>query len=226
MAAVQAMGLQPFAAPMLRIEHFALSTGAFRPDALVLTSAQAIAAIDRPQWHHLPCYVVGHATGVRARAVGFRHVVAATGTADDLLGLIRASVPARSRVLLAVGRGYGCEMADSLRAGGLRVLRRCVYAARPITRLPQPARTALHAGRVAAVMLYSARTAEAFLAALDAPLASRLDSVRAIVMSRAVAAALAEGPCWAAIHVASRPDQAAMLACVEQACCFGPDHSQ
>lgn len=223
MAAVAAMGLDPLAAPMLRIEHFPLSTGAFRPDALVLTSAQAIAAINRPQWHHLPCYVVGHATGARARAVGFSHVVAATGTADDLLDLIRASVPARSRLLLAVGRGYGRGMADSLRADGMRVLRRCVYAVRPVTRLPQPARAALHAGRVAAVMLYSARTAEAFMAALDARLAPCLRNVQAIVMSAGVAAVLADGPGWGGIHVASRPDQAAMLACVDQTCRPGPD---
>lgn len=217
MAAVEAMGLRPLAAPMLRIEHFALSTGAFQPDALVLTSAQAIPAINRPQWHHLPCYVVGNATGARARAAGFSHVIAATGTAGDLLGLIRAHVPARSRVLLAVGRGYGLEMAASLRGDGLRVLRRCVYAARASQRLPGPARAALRAGHIRAVMLYSARTAEAFLAALDARLAPCLASVRAVVMSHGVAAALAEGPRWRDVSVAERPDQAAMLACVEQA---------
>ncbi|PYD81057.1 uroporphyrinogen III synthase [Komagataeibacter sucrofermentans] len=217
MAAVGGLGWQAIAAPLLHVETLALARGTPRPDAIVLTSGQAIAAVNRPAWHDVPCYVVGHATGERARAVGFAHVITAAGTADDLSALLRAALPARGLLLLAVGRGYGHDMARALRAEGFRVVRRCVYAVSPARRLPPQAAQALGAGQVAAILFYSTRTAQAFLAVLGASQAARLRQVVAVAMSDGVAAALATGPAWRAIRVAGRPDQAAMLACLGEA---------
>ncbi|WP_241694483.1 uroporphyrinogen-III synthase [Komagataeibacter melomenusus] len=214
MAAVAGLGWQPIAASMLHVEPLSLAPDTPRPDAIVLTSGQAIAAINRPAWHDVPCYVVGHATGARARVAGFTHVVTAAGTADDLAALLRAALPARGRLLLAVGRGYGRDMAQALRAEGFRVMRRCVYAVRPGQRLPMQAAQALGAGQVAAILFYSTRTAQAFLAALTATQAGLLGQVVAVAMSAGVANALATVPAWRDIRVAARPDQAAMLACL------------
>ncbi|WP_242621670.1 uroporphyrinogen-III synthase [Komagataeibacter xylinus] len=216
-AAVAGLGWRPIAASMLHVAQLSLAPNTPRPDALVLTSGQAIAAINRPEWHDVPCYVVGHATGERARAAGFRHVVTAAGTADDLVALLRAALPVRGLLLLAVGRGYGDDMAQALRAAGFRVIRRCVYAVSPEQRLPAQAAQALAAGQVAAILFYSTRTAQAFLAALSAAQAAMLGQVVAVAMSDGVAAALACGPAWRAVRVAARPDQAAMLACLGKA---------
>ena len=214
MAAVAARGLHPIAAPMLHVRQRALSIGTFRPDAIVLTSGQAIGALTGPHLHHVPCYVVGAATARRARAAGFAHVIAASGTADDLMGLLRAAVPPPARLLLAVGQGYGQEMAAALRGHGYRVLRRCAYAVRPASSLPSGAITALRAGQVAAVMFYSTRTAEAFVAAVPPALVPLLAQVEAIAMSDGVAAVLRAGLRWRGVHVAARPDQEGMLACL------------
>ncbi|WP_258373422.1 uroporphyrinogen-III synthase [Komagataeibacter saccharivorans] len=212
MAAVTRLGLHPVAAPMLRIEQHALTADGPRPDGLVLTSGQAIAAVNHPQWHDVPCYVVGQATGARMRSVGFNHVMTAAGTADALSSLIHTAAPQGARLLLAVGRGYGREMATDLRGAGFRVVRRCVYAVHPERRLPAPVRAALLAGQVRSVMFYSTRTAQAFVTALDAALRPMLAEVQAIAMSTNVAAALETGPRWRAVTVAARPDQDAMLA--------------
>ncbi|ARW18052.1 uroporphyrinogen-III synthase [Komagataeibacter europaeus] len=214
MAAVAARGLHPIAAPMLHVRQCALSIGAFRPDAIVLTSGQAVGSLTDPQLHDIPCYVVGAATARRARAAGFSHVTAASGTADDLTTLLQAVMPPASRLLLAVGQGYGHEMAVALRGQGYRVLRRCVYAVRPAPCLPPDAVAALRAGQVAAVMFYSTRTAEAFIAALTPALAPLLGVVEAIAMSDGVAAVLGAGAHWHGLRVADRPDQDAMLACL------------
>lgn len=214
MAAVAAAGWQPIAAPMLHVVPLGLALGGFRPDAVVLTSGQALAALDAPRLHALPCYVVGQATASRARAAGFSHVIAASGTAADLVALLRAVCPVGSRLLLAVGRGYGGDMADELRRAGFRVARRCVYAIEPVPVLPNAAEAGLRAGRVAAVMFYSTRTAEAFIAALTPALASLLVAVEAIAMSDGVAAVLGAGARWDGIRVAARPDQDAMLDCL------------
>lgn len=217
MAAVAGLGWRPIAASMLHVEPLPLAPGTSRPDAIVLTSGQAIAAINRPAWHDVPCYVVGDATGARARVAGFTHVVMAAGTADDLGALLRAALPARGLLLLAVGRGYGRDMAQGLRAAGFRVMRRCVYAVSPEQRLPVQAAQALLAGQVAAILFYSTRTAQAFLAALNAAQTAMLGHVVAVAMSAGVANTLVAGPAWRNIRVAARPDQAAMLACLGEA---------
>ena len=214
MAAVAARGLHPVAAPMLHVRQCALSIGTFRPDAIVLTSGQAVGSLTDPQLHDIPCYVVGAATARRARAAGFVHVTAASGTADDLTALLQAAMSPTSRLLLAVGQGYGQDMAVALRGQGYRVLRRCVYIVRPATCLPPDAVAALQAGQVTAVMFYSTRTAEAFIAALTPALASLLVAVEAIAMSDGVAAVLGAGARWDGIRVAARPDQDAMLDCL------------
>ncbi|WP_244191833.1 uroporphyrinogen-III synthase [Komagataeibacter swingsii] len=214
MAAVAARGLRPIAAPMLLVSQRGLSLGAFRPDAIVLTSGQAVGSLADPQLHDIPCYVVGAATARRARAAGFARVTAASGTADDLTVLLHSALPPASRLLLAVGQGYGREMAAALRGQGYRVLRRCVYAVRPATDLPSDAVAALRAGQVGAVVFYSTRTAEAFIAALTPALAPLLAGVAAIAMSDGVAAVLGAGARWRVIRVAARPDQDAMLDCL------------
>ncbi|WP_258367712.1 uroporphyrinogen-III synthase [Komagataeibacter oboediens] len=214
MAAVAERGLHPIAAPMLHVSQHALSIGMFRPDAIVLTSGQAVGSLTDPGLHHIPCYVVGAATARRARAVGFAHVIAASGTADDLTALLRAAMQPTARLLLAVGRGYGQDMATDLRGRGYRVLRRCVYAVRPATCLPPDALAALRAGQVAAVMFYSTRTAEAFVAALPPALVPALVGVEAIAMSDGVAAVLGAGLRWGGIRIATRPAQERMLACL------------
>lgn len=211
MAAVAGAGWRPIAAPMLHVVPLGLTLGAFRPDAVVLTSGQALAALDDPRLHACPCYVVGQATARRARAAGFSHVIPASGTAAELVALLRASCRAGSRLLLAVGRGYGGDMANELRGAGFRVARRCVYAIEPVRVLPDATEADLRAEQVAAVMFYSTRTAEAFVAALDPVVAGMLARVDAIAMSGTVAAALTDGPHWQAVRVAAHPDQDAML---------------
>ncbi|MCE2565993.1 uroporphyrinogen-III synthase [Komagataeibacter sp. FNDCF1] len=212
MAAVAALGWRPIAAPMLEVIPLGLASVGRQPDAVVLTSGQAIAALDDPRLHACPCYVVGQATARRARAAGFVHVITASGTAADLVDMLREACPAGSRLLLAVGRGYGRDMADELRGAGLRVTRRCVYAVEAVRGLPDAAVTALLAEQVRGVMFYSTRTAEAFMAALTPVVADTLARVDAIAMSAGIAAALADGPRWRAMRVAARPEQDAMLA--------------
>ncbi|BAK85049.1 uroporphyrinogen-III synthase [Komagataeibacter medellinensis NBRC 3288] len=214
MAAVAGAGWRPIAAPMLHVSQRALSIGTVRPDAIMMTSGQAIASLKVSRLHDVPCYVVGSATARRARAAGFINVFAASGTADDLTALVRAVLPPPARLLLAVGQGYGQEMAVALRGYGYRVWRRCVYGVRAAPVLPSDALAALLAGRVAAAMFYSTRTASAFMAAMPPAVVPLLAEVAAIAMSGGVADALGAGPCWRRIHIAARADQEAMLACL------------
>jgi uroporphyrinogen-III synthase len=180
--------------------------------AVMLTSGSAIPALPS-DYHDLPVLTVGDATATRACAAGFRHVVSAGGDAKDLAGLAKAQLPLNARpILLAVGEFQGNALADELRAGGFRVLRRVVYSVVPARALTAPAVAALRAGHVRAALFFSAETAQHFVQlAQRARVGTALRSVEAISIGRPAAMALGQLT-WRRIRVAARPNQDEMLA--------------
>jgi len=186
-----------------------------KPDviaAVMLTSGSAIRALSS-DYHDLPVLTVGDATATRACAAGFRHVVSAGGDARDLASLAKAQLRRNARpILLAVGEFQGTRLADELRAGGFRVLRRVVYSVVPARALAAPAVAALGAGQVRAALFFSAETAHHFVRLVQrARVGTALRSVEAISIGRPAAMALGQLT-WRRIRVAARPNQDEMLA--------------
>lgn len=211
-----ALGFRPVLAPALVLEPrpFRLPPA----QALLLTSraaARALAAAT-PAASALPVLAVGEATAAAARAHGFLNVAAAGGDAAALAELAAARLDsAAGPLLLAVGEGYGQDLAAGLRARGFRVLRRVAYAARPAKELPPSAKAALVTGEVAAALFFSPRSAACAIALLRAAgLAETATRMQALAISPRVARTLesALAPLtWRALRVAERPDQDALL---------------
>lgn len=212
-ARVAALGWQPVPAPALVLtpRRFAIPRGV---QALLLTSRAAARALPPPV--ALPLLAVGEATAEAARAAGWP-AEAAGGTAADLARLAAARLdPAGGPLLLAVGEGYGLDLAADLRARGFRVLRRIAYAARPAPGLPAAALAALRAGRIGSVLFHSPRSARCAITLMRAAgigeEAARI-AVLAISPRVAEAARRALAPfVWQAIRVAARPEESALLA--------------
>ncbi|MEO3474705.1 uroporphyrinogen-III synthase [Roseomonas sp. CAU 1739] len=183
-----------------------------RAQALLLASRAAARALEPCP---IPVLAVGDGTATEARARGFTDVRAADGDAAALAdAATRILDPAAGPLLLAVGRGYGAELASTLRERGFRVIRRIAYAAVPATFLPAPALAALREGRVAAALFTSPRGARITLALLRrAGLANATRTIRAIAISPRIAEALAALP-WAAIDTTARPDPALLPGCL------------
>ena len=212
-ARVAALGLTPLIAPVARTRP--IGSVLPPPDAIaavMLTSGSAIPALPA-DYHDLPLLTVGDATAARACAAGFRHVVSAGGDAKDLANLAKAQLRRNARpILLAVGASQGNPLADELRAGGFRVLRRVVYSVVPARALTAPAVAALRAGEVRSALFFSAETAQHFVRLVQrARLGTALRSVDAISIGRPAAMALGQLT-WRRIHVATRPNQDEMLA--------------
>lgn len=211
-----ALGWAPVLAPALRLAPRPLAA----PDgvqALLLTSRAAARAL-RPGAlpAGLPVLAVGEATAAEARHSGFVNVEAAAGDAAALAQLAVARLaPGAGPLLLAVGEGYGQEVAQALRRQGFRVQRRVAYAAAPAPVLPDPARTALAGGQVVAALFFSPRSAHCAITLFhEAGLAETAASVMALALSPRVAAALRSAPAplaWRAVQVADRPDQDSLL---------------
>jgi uroporphyrinogen-III synthase len=211
-ARVAAMGLVPIVAPLLEIRRYPVRLPPGQIAAVLLTSGNAVEPLPAA-CRALPVLAVGAATARRADQAGFTHVASADGDAVALAALVRARVrPAEGTLLLACGRGQGLALAADLRASGYRVARRVAYAAVPVTRLPEPARTALMQDQTGAVLLFSADTARHFVRLVRrAGLLPALSGREAITIGPQAGMALRD-VLWARIRVASKPTQDAMLA--------------
>jgi len=201
---VKEMGFEPVLAPCLMIEPLAPLLPE-NPAAIVLTSAQAIPALP-DRFHHIPSFCVGDATAAKMRQAGFVCVKSAAGDAEDLLRLV-AEQNISGTHLLAVGERHGVALARQLREHGIKVVRRKVYATRPLPVLPAAIRAALAAGEIEKALFYSAETAKAFIGLQPAGTAR----MEALALSPAIAAQV-QGLPWQSIRVALAPNESDLLA--------------
>ena len=219
--ALRARGHAVVLAPLLRTQTlaFVLPDQAF--SAVVLTSANAARAIaehpGRTQLTALTAFTVGRRTAEAARALGFRDVRSADGDQRDLVDLLRADLVRtdllrmessdRAPLLYLAGE----DRAGDLAAAGLPVHTAVVYRALKADHFPPPVAAALAQGELDGVLHFSARSAEAYLdcAAHDTIRESALAPVH-YCLSRQVAAPLSAAGA-AAVRIAARPDEMAML---------------
>lgn len=209
-ARVAALGLAPILAPALTL---AARAAPLPPaQAVVITSPAAARALPA-RLHGLPLFATGPASADAARMAGFRQVEGAEGEAVSLAALVAARAePASGPLLLAIGAGYGLDLAAALRARGFRVARRVVYAAREATALPAPAVAALGAGQVTAALFFSPRSARAAMALIEqAGLRHAAPGIVALALSPRIASSL-RAWAWRRVAVADAPHQDRLLA--------------
>ncbi len=209
-------GFSPVLAPLLRIRHLQPSLPeAHRLQALLAASANALPALAAAH-REAPLYVVGDATADEARALGFGSVSSAAGDAAALAALVAGACrPKAGPLLLAAGARQGGKLAAALRGKGFAVIRRSVYAARPVATLPDSARASLSEGRIATALFFSGETAAAFARLVAAAgLSAALAPVAAVAIGPAVASALRPLP-FRSVRVALRPTEEAVLAMLE-----------
>lgn len=187
--------------------------------AIAVTSPRAVRALalrdDFAQLSALPLLAVGDRTAQLAREAGFEHVESAAGDVAALAILVGDQVdPAQGAVLYACGRDRHGDLEGRLAAAGFDAQLREVYRAEAIHVLNEAAHKGLMDGQIDAVLIYSARTAAAFL---DAVMQAGLHSVLARLTILAISPAAAEpfaGADVKRIMVAKRPDESALLDCV------------
>jgi uroporphyrinogen-III synthase len=208
-----AMGHEAILDPVLEIRSLPLA----RLDlagvaAVAITSANAAHALAAVP-AGLPVFAVGGATAAAARVPEAR---VAAGDGRALAGLIARTLgPGAGTVLHLSGAEVSDGLAEGLAAAGLACRRVVVYEALPTGRPAPETEAALREGRLGAVLLYSPRSARLWAEAMGcADLAGRLAAVTAVCLSQAVAAELRGLP-LREVRVAAKPDQDALLRCLE-----------
>ena len=213
-SAVAALGWEPVLAPAL---HITPCQGGVLPRqvaALLLTSGQAVAMAAESVPPFIPVFAVGDRTAQKAREAGFATVHSARGNAQALERLLlRHCAPMQGSLLLYSGMGQGMELAASLRTHGFRVVRRVAYRAAPVEVLPAFVDHALRAGQIAAILFFSAQSAQSWLkAACPAGMSAHVRRLRAVVISNAVSKSLGQAGWQGPLSLAATPDAPAMLA--------------
>ncbi|MBN8965547.1 MAG: uroporphyrinogen-III synthase [Rhizobiales bacterium] len=168
--ALRAQGHDVMLAPMLRIEPVVdADFGAPPWSAVLLTSANAARTLAihprRDELAALPVLTVGSGTADAARAAGFADVTSADGDARDLVRLVAARFAgAKAPLLYLAGADRAADVAGALAPYDLAVHTVVAYRAMAMTVFPSDARAALEAGAIEAVLHFSRRSAESYLA--------------------------------------------------------------
>jgi uroporphyrinogen-III synthase len=209
-----AAGHDPLVAPLLSI----VSTGHAPPesgwDAVIVTSAHAVAALASLDGRNGPVFAVGSRTAAAIREAGFDDVRVGAGDAASLAALVARSLPGNSVLLHIAGRHHKPEPGASLRDAGYAVRVWEAYEAQPVPRLPADVLSSLAAGRIDAALHYSRRSAALFVDLVgEAGLAPRLRAVAHLCLSADAAGALAG--LEATVLVAAEPNETALLAALD-----------
>jgi uroporphyrinogen-III synthase len=201
-------------APLMRVEPIAADlTGTW--GAVVITSANAPAAIAgnaaRDTLIKLPLFAVGERSAEAAKAAGFVEVTAAGGDVSDLVRVVAEHHADRAAPLLYLaGEDRAADLIGELAVHGIKAELRVVY--RAVTApFPPDLIEALKAREIDAVLHYSRRSAENYLAgAKAAGIVAEALRVRHVCLAPQVATPLAAAGATS-IAIAPHPDEAALI---------------
>ena len=212
--ALRARGHEVLLAPLMRIEAVdADLSGTW--GAVIITSANAASAVADNRalaaLCKLPAFAVGRRSAEAARAAGFTRIAAAGGDVRDLVRLVaECRADASAPLLYLAGEDRAADLVHELASRGLAAELRVVYRAATAP-FPPALIEALRGGRVDAVLHFSKRSGENYLAGAQA--AGVIEAAlkpRHYCLSAPIAAPLRAA--GAEVAVAPRPEQAALIA--------------
>jgi len=201
------MGLTVIQVPLFEVlpaDGGPMPTGPF--DALLLTSINGVrfGATIMAAFAGVPIYAVGEATAYAARIAGHENVITGGGDAQSTAAMIAAD---GHRSVLHVA-GEEVRPYDSL---GVGVVRYTVY--RTVERDIATVRAALSRLGPAVIAVHSPRAGIQLTLLIPATRRMRL---HVVAISEAAARVCGKG--WASLTVSERPDDTALLHCVETLC--------
>lgn len=210
--ALRACGHEVLVAPLMRTEPIAANLGGEWSGVIVTSANGANAIRDNSSCNalkKLPLFAVGRRSAEAARESGFKDVLSADGDVRDLLQLVRTRRPDRNAPLLYLaGEDRAADLIGELSACGIAAEMRVIYRAVCLP-FPPALKDALEAGTIDAVMHFSRRAADSYVAgAKMAGVVAPALAVRHFCLSSQVAEPLADA---SRIDIASRPDEAALI---------------
>ena len=221
--ALAARGVEPVLEPLVEIRLSPDGAHSVTPlldgaQALLFTSANGVRAFAAASARRdLPALAVGDATAAAARTAGFADVESAGGSVANLALLVRRRLkPEGGALVHSAAREVAGDLAGALGAAGFEVRRAVLYESVPAQCLSAGTAALLQKGAIGAAIFFSPRTAATFVRLVRA---AGLDGACRTIVAVALSPAVAEklDVRWRALHVASAPTSAALLAVCERA---------
>jgi uroporphyrinogen-III synthase len=212
---LRAAGHEVVVDSLLAIEPIAFDPPRGEYAALAVTSANALRAVasnpSMAKLKSLPLFALGMHTANAARLAGFVYIEVASGDARALGEMLVRRLPAGARVLYLAGERRAHDLAATTATANIAVETLVVYRANAAERLNETMVVQLRARAFDAVLHFSPRSAEVFVAlARKAGLESAFGSARHLCLSDAVGAVIAKA--GAKAEIAPRPEEEALLA--------------
>ena len=211
------LGHQVLVQPMTRINFLAEPADLTVPAAIVVTSRNAVRALNRwpaaRAWRDVTVYAVGGATAASARDSGFVDVNIGAGDVTALADMVRGGLDrAAGPILYPTARDRSADLVGM--PDGYTVLTVEAYRGVAATRLDNAVVAAAKVGALDGVVFLSRRTAAIFVNLVNAAgVAGGLRGTRFFALSAAVAEPLADlKP--AKILVAARPEESSLVALI------------
>jgi uroporphyrinogen-III synthase len=214
-ARLESLGHEVLRGPVLEIVPTRTPVPDTPFDALIATSAHAFLDLQGAITHlrSLPIHVAGMRTAVAAKRAGFDHPGIVARDARDLATAILAQTPPAARFLYLAALDRRPDIESRLAAAGHDVTPCITYEASAVGNLPLDVIEALRQGTVDAVLHFSPRSAELYLAL--ARRAGFLDeALRPLQVAISDAAAESLRPTATRLAIARAPDLDAMIACL------------
>lgn len=217
---IRALGGEAVEAPMLETRASApLRFDLTGVTGLAVTSSRVAGILkNHPQVSELralPVFTVGKRTAEAMTAAGFEDVVSADGDVLALAGLIAARQP-EGHLLYPCARDRAGDLEGDLAAQGLHCDPVIVYETNPVDQMPAAVMDSLRDGAIDGVLIYSRRSAEAFLSVLkSADTAGLLKKIRTFAISPQAGEPLADYTC---VETAAHPSEDALLTLALNSC--------
>lgn len=216
---LEEMGFETVSNPILSISyHDDVVSDLDNVQAILFTSANGVRAFIRQNSvRSLPVFTVGHASARAAREAGFTSVESADGDVEALANLVKKDLDPKNGALLhiAASRVAG-DLAGALGQSGFEVRRDILYTAQVAEKLLDQTQEAFHQNKIDAVLLFSPRTAIAFVSLMRAAdLEEACSCVTVFCLSPAVAKVVGMVN-WQGIEIAQKPNQEALLDAVTE----------
>ncbi len=218
-AELNARGFDTLVEPMLEIVPVPADIRALDSyRALVFSSANGVRSFaGRSDVRSMPAYAVGSRTAECLRMAGFADIRASSGDAEEMAGLIGATLEPKGRVLHMSGVAVARDLEILLEPSGIPVDRLTLYDAVPAAQFSQRLVDALYACTIGDVLFFSVRTAATFGTLLrEHGLTDMINSISALCLSRQIADEATRLP-WKRVVAAAQPTSQSLIALLSQA---------
>ena len=186
-------------------------------EVIVLTSAAAVTSLAAATRSYRLLACVGEATAQAAREAGLEPDLVGPAQGEAMARLILHATAAWApgwRLVHVTGDRPHTAWYAAFAAAGVQVTTLTAYTTVYRTSLPEPQARGLQTGEIAAVLLFSAQSAQTFVKLYQALAPCQAPPPALVCLSPAVAAACQNWP--APAHVAPLPDRHGMAACLRR----------